>query len=160
MDEIPKRVRVDLFKGPPPYDNLSKDKRVAFWLLRPDKERIKKQAWILTFFERGRPKSIVYRGFGWENAAQTFFGECYEHAQQNWEKYHELISDIAKLPPGKMIKQPGFRPTSVKKLRAQLNGEWGAFKASFLRRLHNDRQTLQEGMWPLPEIWPLPWENP
>lgn len=155
---VPNRVRVDLFKGPPPYDNLSKDKRVAFWLLRPAQDGAKREEWILTFYERAAPKSRVYKGSGWENAAITFFGDAYEVAQANWDKYQAVLRDIEKLPPRQMLKNPGFRPTTVAKLRSQLHAEWGAFKSSFLRRLTNDRQTLQEGLWPIPELWPFPWE--
>lgn len=154
----PKRVRVDLFNGPPPYDHLPKEARVAFWLLRPNPERRSGEHWILTHYRRGEGRTRE-EGQGWENGSITLLGVAYEFAQQNWDRYQATISGLKQLRPTAVIRQPGFRPVKVKQAIGQVNAEWRRFLNSFEHRLLRDRQVLTDGNWPVPERWPLPWEG-
>ena len=156
MPDRPRRIRVDLFDGPPPYDKYSKEDRSGFWLLRPHPEK-KGTNWILTILRKGQPKT-VQEGKGWENGSITLLGETYQFAEENWEEFQKTMGNLQKLPPKQMLTARGYRPVTVKRAMGQVRAEWQRFLNHFNARLERDIELLKEGGWPLPDAWPLPWE--
>ena len=158
MESRPRRIRVDLFNGPPPYDNYRKEDRVAFWLLRRHPEKKNDAYWLLDWYRREEGRRS-YEGNGYENAVYTLFGELYEFAKQNWAQYQKVLAEVKRLPPNKMIQMAGHRPLSGKKLYAQLQADWARFLKGFKSRIAGDIEALKGANWPIPPPPAMPWEE-
>lgn len=153
----PRPVRIRLYS---PTDRRMRRAPVGHWYLRPDPQKLKQQAWRLSFWYPGFDWAGRRRldGLGWDQASATFASTFYDLALPTHRQYRETIANLEKHKDLPGYFRPGFRPGATRKFLSGARREEQQWRAHMQEIAERYLRFIVDHGWPAAILPAWPWE--